>query len=368
MIRYVEKSVHTLELMAEVRGEEVSIIYDMFKDMRSSIRKEVSGTEMLISTSYIFSRFGDTLPGINSITLIINRDNYTTCIVNAFLHVIINPAKAFSNTEWGINADVVPRDELCHAYDVCCLSLKEHLGNEIMQRMKFNRIDFCCNMRFDSQEDAEEFLGILRKGVPPKALEKIVVYEEAKKEICTGILLTCGSYEIAAYLKQKEMLGRRIRPIDLQEASGVLRIELRALSSKLKSIISRDDAAGLQDISSERLGYLTELGVMEMKKKLCVIVGKGRFRRYDETALFIEKANIRDKDKREMMDVVYYLARHPKGGDLLKDKMWDMQKWKKLLRKFDEIGCSPITLPRTSGECTYPGMERIFDRRPLLSY
>ena len=201
-------------------------------------------------------------------------------------------------------------------------------------------------------------------------MKKIAVFAETAEtgeKVCTGILLTCGSYEISIYLKQKEMLGRKIKPSDLEEANGVLRIELRALSSKLHSIIKKEPELDLQCVQPEQLVRITRLGLFELKKKISHMTGEGRFLRYDEAVAQIKSAPIKSKYKDDMIDVLYYLARHPKGGNLLKDRMWEMHQWKKLVHLFDKIDCSPVALPRTSLEYHYPSVAQIITREMIRS-
>ena len=365
MIKYASCSVHTLELMAEVKCNEVNSVYCTMKNTGCSIKKDVSSSSTLSSYYYTFSRMGEDYQGINSVTLIANKDEYTSCIVNSFVHIIINPAKAYTSLSWAPNADIIPLESLYDAYEKCLLALRKLLGNEIVDRMKFNRIDFCCNIAFERQAEAEEYISLLQKGIPPKALKKIAVFAETAEtgeKVCTGILLTCGSYEISIYLKQKEMLGRKIKPSDLEEANGVLRIELRALSSKLHSIIKKEPELDLQCVQPEQLVRITRLGLFELKKKISHMTGEGRFLRYDEAVTQIKSAPIKAKYKDDMFDVLYYLARHPKGGNLLKDRMWEMHQWKKLVHLFDKIDCSPVVLPRTSLEYHYPSVAQIITR------
>ncbi len=99
-----------------------------------------------------------------------------------------------------------------------------------------------------------------------------------------------------------------------------------------------------------------EISKKEIPDIISKMAGKGTFHTYSYVMGQIDHSGFRQNAKHDMMSIVDYLSRH-KSCKNMHDKLeLTRQDWNEYLKKFDQLGCSPVPIPRTYKFCRYPGV------------
>lgn len=244
------------------------------------------------------------------------------------------------------------------AYEKINSSLTDILPSMIVNCLTLKRVDFCVNLPFSSQSQAEEYIHLLRLGVPPKVLTEKKIYDEIQRREIPykdSLLLECGSYSFEVYSKYIQMKNRKLQNPEC--ASGIVRIELRADKQKLQQLARKYDFPLSEQDYSFFLIHAPYIAKQEITKILSSMVGSKDFHHYSYTKDKIEHSNFRDTNIAHMLGTIAYFSRRKYSGDFIKKFNLKQEDWKKIIQKFNKIGCSPITLPDNYPEETFPGIE-----------
>lgn len=65
-----------------------------------------------------------------------------------------------------------------------------------------------------------------------------------------------------------------------------------------------------------------------------------------------------------MLKIISYFSRRKYCGDFLNTSGFKQKDWKNIIQKFDQIGCSPITIPDDNLFKTLPGIDSWDDYFP----
>lgn len=253
-------------------------------------------------------------------------------------------------------------DILNDAINDICEPYKEQLING-----KFQRIDYCCNLWFITQETAEEYMRLLKKALIPYPFELEKILSGTQHRYIpepNAITITCKSYQLSIYLKLNQLLDEITRQengivpsehaSEIENAIGQIRIELREYRPQLrinkKKIHCGSDETALLNGSNTR-PYAT------LCKRLESMYGTGDFWLYDDARDIIKESDYKPHIKKELLEILK-VVNAPKCGLDISKNGFDYTYLKNHMRYFNELDLSPITISQKSfkrcGENFFP--------------
>lgn len=350
MINY---SIHTYELSMNVSSDEYHSIYQYLSSLHSSEEKKTYETSKTQILSYFFRK----LPfyGINGIilkTIKLVEDN----IFIYKIYIIINLYNALLSYNQS-NECIIKPEQISDALKIIDRQLTHILPAQITKQLSLNRIDFCLNLPFKNQQQAEEYIQLLRLGIPPKALKAIKtldVNQHRKLPYKDSLFLQCGCYSFEIYPKYIQMKNRNLN--HAEQALGVVRIELRAKKQKIMQLAKK------YSLPLPSLDYHTFIKNSplitqpEITSILSKMVGNQDFHNFAYTKSKILQSNFKASKKQQMNEIIKYFSRRKFNEDFFDTFGINHKEWKKILKNFNLIGCSPITVSPSYSMDTFPGI------------
>lgn len=355
----ITSSIHTLQLQAQISPDEYRRLYIMHSDLHLSVtHKTTVNRQHPECTNEIYTCRQLPYYGINSITTLKNKrilpnDNN---IIKYYIYIDINPYNALHNQKHS-GADIIAPGEIQSAMNISMRYLNTLLSPQAINALSLKRLDFCLNLIFPNQIQADEYLKLLKKGVPGKVLSekkhpdpiqhRLVPYKNA-------LLLECKSYSFEIYPKYHQMTARKMHNAD--NASGMVRFELRASKTKIAQLANKYEFPCKKGAYMDFLTNAPDISEQEIPYIVAKMVGNGNFYSYEHVMSKIENADLKDSEKRIMVQTVKHFSRHTLQQNLLNELNITHQDWKRILKKFDKIKCSPIPVPGSYQYHTYPGI------------
>ena len=352
MINY---SIHTLELQSCISYKAYETLLQTLKNLTLSIESNKYHYKSE-HTYTIFSYTYRNLPchGINSIKLTtVKLETYT---IRNSIYIYINPFNAIHACQ-GSGPYTI---KICHikkAIENILNALSNILDYETIDSLTLNRLDFCADLKFDSQIQAEEYIKLLKCGIPPKVLSEHIYFNEKQHRYTTykeSLLLECKSYSFQAYSKYEQMINHKMA--HPENASGIVRLELRASKTKLEQLAKKYGLVSPKENYIQFLLSSPSITRQEIPEIISKMVGSSDFHEYQYVKKQILESSMKDSDKSMMLDIINYLSRHSSAQDLLEKFYITNKDWKKIIQKFNQIECSPIPIPRTYKYTVYPGV------------
>ncbi|MCM1190062.1 MAG: hypothetical protein NC541_12290 [bacterium] len=351
MINY---SVHTIRLYCRLTYTDYISIKDTLFTLDCSIQPKPYKTKKGITKdSLIFRK----LPyyGFNSIELVNIKDDINEINLRYTIYFIIN----LYNTHTCLpnsNCRIISPADIESAVHNMMRDIRKIIGKRLLTVLKLGRVDFCIDLAFNNQHSAQEYINLLKLGIPRKNLHEYKYrdsLQHRKVAYKESFLLKCKSYEFQIYLKYKEMLNRKIS--NPEEASGIVRVELRAYGDKLSRLAEKYHIPYPECSIDNFLAKCPTIAYHEIPKMLAKMVGQRDFFPYDSVREKIIASKYKDSVKEKMLQVSFYFARHS-NQNLLEDLGLSRYDWNSLLKKYDELGCSPIPVPIRYSNPIYPGV------------
>lgn len=348
-------SIHTYELYAELNYYETTMIYKNLKKLNASIQTCSEATNNFKIQMYYFTFRKLPYPGINSIKLTIIKGKKG--ILKHHLYITLNPNNALHSVS-NSDENIINSLQIETALHIIENNIMQILPPYIYQRLSLFRADFCVNIKFQTQLQAEEYIKLLRLGIPPKALHEHLTLDKVQHRYVPyleSLLLECNSYTFQIYSKYAQMQSKNLRQSHIDAAVGIVRFELRAEKNKITQLQSK-----YKDLLSDN-SYTTFLcaapyiAKQEITDLLNKMVGRKDFHSFAHTISEIDHSNL--KDTSLMIDITKYFLRKKYSPDLLEHFNLTHAKWKKILKKYNEIDCSPISVPPSFSLSTYPGID-----------
>ena len=206
------------------------------------------------------------------------------------------------------------------------------------------RIDYCVNIRLNSADEVDCYMRLMKKGRFPYSAKPRLEYSQTQKRwIPTKDSFTVysGSFEFSIYNKyrQMEQSHREYSGEDMQAAEQMVRIEYRAERGKVLREIKKQGCSDLQDF----LDRTAEIAAENIPRLIQMCFGSGKFVKYGEAAARIEAAAMKRKTKEKMKGMLQRVARHS-----LAYEQENNPDYSKLMKHFNELGISPVTIPLRS--------------------
>lgn len=356
MITY---SIHTFQLQTRISTEEFLRLRTVFHSLQLSVEtRKDSSRKYPNCLNHIFTYRHFPFYGINSITLLINQRILKSDdpIVKYYLYININPYNALYQCK-NSGADIIAPEDIKASIDIIQHNLNQFLSPETIKMLTLNRLDFCMNLIFTHQSHADEYMKLLKKGVPQKTLTEKKYFNPVQRRLTSykdAFLLECKSYSFEIYSKYRQMLARKMKNPD--SASGMIRLELRASKTKILQLAKKYNLFFTSQNYIAFLPKTPEISRQEIPRIISKMVGTQCFYTYQYISDKIENADFKSSDKELMLQIINYFSKHTVKQNLLNDLNLSNQKWNKILKKFNKLECSPIPVPLSFKIHTYPGV------------
>lgn len=348
-------SIHTYELFTKLTYLEHYRIYSVLKKLNPSIDKEIIPytQKNLEKTIVVFRKLS--IYGINSIEL--NSISYESSMLQSFLYIVVNPHNALYACSQSDEKIILP-DQIETADSILYNQLTAILPINIISKLSINRIDFCVNLPFASQSQAEEYIHLLRLGVPPKVLKEHKIYNKIQRREIPyqdSLLLECRSYSFEIYPKYVQIKKRKLQ--NPEQAIGIVRIELRANKQKLLQLAKKYKLCSPKSDYRTFLIHTPDVARQEIPDMLSKMVGSKDFYHYSYVKEKILQSNLNEFNISYMLKTISYFSGRKYSGDFLSTSGLKQKDWKIIIQKFNQIGCSPITISDDNLVKTLPGIE-----------
>lgn len=356
MITY---SIHTFQLQTRISTEGFLRLRTVFHSLQLSVEtRKKSSRKYPNCLNHIFTYRRFPFYGINSITLLINQriPKSDNPIVKYYPYININPYNALYQCK-NSGADIIVPEDIKASIDIIQHNLNQFLLPETIKMLTLNRLDFCMNLIFTHQSHADEYMKLLKKGIPQKTLTEKKYFNPVQRRLTSykdALLLECKSYSFEIYSKYRQMLARKMQNPD--SASGMIRLELRASKTKILQLAKKYNLFFTSQNYIAFLPKTPEISRQEIPRIISKMVGTQCFYTYQYISDKIENADFKSSDKELMLQIINYFLKHTVKQNLLNDLNLSNQKWNKILKKFNKLGCSPIPVPLSFKIHTYPGV------------
>ena len=229
------------------------------------------------------------------------------------------------------------------------------------------RIDYCANIRLRSRYEVEEYMRLVRKGLCPYPTMRKEEYSRTQgRWIPTRNSFTvyCGSYEFSVYDKQSQMMGEKdkYKAEDIEEAEGIIRVELRIKRNKVQYEKKRSG----YESETEYLMDTAEISERLLDKYLRECFGTGCFVKASKAEEIVRESSYKDKTKESMCRIIRDTAKSGlQEAGLRYEK--EHKSFHDMMCRFNALGISPITIKQRSEiECLDHPIEYIKNRNANL--
>ena len=222
----INSSIHTVELYKRVCYSDQLAL--------SRTMKRLGVPSYSKGHGFVYVLEGRESTGITSMGLFSHYSKALGYNVDFHLEIALNPMRAVCDTAQK-NAKAISPDLLPDALAAVLFSADQMFRLDLLDDVSLSRVDFCTDLKFDRQEQADEYIRLLKKVPCKRVLREVLHWDSTQRRwvpYSESKLVRCGSYEFQIYPKQPQMLTRGLSGAEY--AKGVVRIELRAGRKKLK--------------------------------------------------------------------------------------------------------------------------------------
>lgn len=281
--------------------------------------------------------------GFNTVSLLtITSENMTT---SYWMDVKVNPRRMFHKDDHPF-VYIADRDDLLYSYIQLDCFLRQAGITEINNAVFYiQRADYCVNIDLEDQERVKAYMRLMKKGAYPYKSERMTEYsEKGKREIPTQDSFTVNTkrFEFSVYDKHIQLSREadKYAKEEIREAEGMIRIELRVKRPK----IHYDEKKTECNSTLEFLLSADEIAEGNIPRYLKQAYGSGKFVKLDRAREIIDVSRCKKKTRDQMVEILKKVSR----GNLQEVKDSYGKDFSKYMKKFNELGISPITLEKRS--------------------
>ena len=345
----INSSIHTVELYKRVCYSEQLAL--------SRTMKRLGVPSYSKGHGFIYVLEGRESAGITSIGLFSHYSKALGYNVDFHLEIALNPMRAVCDTAQK-NAKAISPDLLPDALAEVLFSADQMFRLDLLDDVSLSRVDFCTDLKFDRQEQADEYIRLLKKVPCKRVLREVLHWDGTQRRwvpYSESKLVRCSSYEFQIYPKQPQILTRGLSGAEY--AKGVVRIELRAGRKKLKSLHYKY-AALLNPCENwcQELMVMAGLSGKIIEGMMIDMLGTGDFYPMKTILQKIDASGFYACTKQQMKLVLDYFPLHSSGEDALKHLGLSQKQWREVVNHFSKIGCCPIPIPTRACQPWYPGV------------
>ena len=345
-------SIHTIELCSRLSFAEYANIFPAISKNGVSRSAKYSSSE---TYEFPYGKAGIT----KFIVIKVYSDNNLKRHVGycVYLHIIINTSLMEFN-ERSSRAKLVCPHEIGSALYTSFSHLADLLSIQIFDKLYLARVDFTGDLQFETQNQADEYLYLVKKGRAIRCQKEYETFDRATgkaRPYNDSWYLTCKSYAFQVYPKYHQMMNRKM--IGAENAIGIIRFEMRTNRQKLNLLkktfhISHDH----EDLISEIEQLAVTIPQEAIMRHMIASVGGGDFYTLAELKKRVQESCFQERVKAKMIHISESLSRCSNIQELLQKENLSSSEWGVLLRRFDMIMCSPISIPARFQYQKQPGV------------
>ena len=254
------------------------------------------------------------------------------------------------NPRWMFHKDnhpfvyIASKKDLELSYKKIGQFLKEAKINGIdSEAFYIQRADYCVNIDLEDRKRVKAYMRLMKKGAYPYKSERMMEYsEKGKREIPTRDSFTVYTerFEFSVYDKYAQLSKEadKYSEEEIQEAEGMIRIELRVKRSKIRY----DEKKTGCNSTLEFLFSADEIAERNIPRYLMKAYGSGKFVKHEKAKKIIETSDCKKKSKNKMVEILEKVSR----GNLQEVKDSYGKDFPEYMKKFNELGISPITIEK----------------------
>ncbi|MCC8164469.1 MAG: hypothetical protein LIO86_15220 [Lachnospiraceae bacterium] len=332
-------SLHTLSLMASIPPDVVQEIKEKLiltcESKRKGYYEETCGSKTKCVKFTIAPEFG-----FNEIILKSFKKNG---LRRYWLYIKINPRR-MNHAQDHPYVYIASPEDIQKSIDQIQLFLDEAEITEIpASAFHVQRVDYCVNIDLGNADRVKEYMRLMQKGAPPHSMKRLYEYSKSGKRYvpmanCYTVISTYAEFSV--YDKQYQLSNEenKYSQDEIREASGMIRIEYRAKRQNVRNIEKQNGCETMNAI----LNITPEMSEKYILRYLKKIYGTGKFVKMWEALQIIDESPYKKKTKKEMENILRIAAK----TDLEVAKQSYGKEFSKYMRKFNELGISPITIER----------------------
>ena len=207
------------------------------------------------------------------------------------------------------------------------------------------RMDYCVNIDMGDSALVKAYMRLMKKGSYPHKMKRRMEYSESgHRQIPTKDSFTVFSktIEFAVYDKcaQLEQEKEKYEEEDIKTAEGMIRIELRVKRSKIQYDARTN---GCEDVRTQ-LEMASEIANKNIPRYLKSAYGIGKFVKYEKAKRLIQESWYIKRTKEMLLDFLQEVSL--KGLEGAKESY--EKDFNKCMKRFNELGISPITIEKGS--------------------
>lgn len=267
-----------------------------------------------------------------------------------WMEIKINPRAMLHNRNYPF-VYVASREDIKASIEILNQFWKEIGLDWIDSRLFYiHRIDYCVNISVGDEDSSNIYMRLMRKGAYPYKSKRMKEYSETGKryiDTINSFTVTSGSFEFSVYSKYKQLKSEKEKysAEEIDQALGVIRIELRVYRNKVKREETKHDVQGIEEL----LDITSQVAQENIPRYLAETYGTGIFVTIQEARKRVDATNWKKKTKEKMKSILKLVSRLN-----LQDAKEEYEKeFPKYMKKFNEIGISPITI---ASNCAYKKM------------
>lgn len=348
-------SIHTLEMHAKISFEDFWLLYKNLKQYSPAIEKEATNSSKNSltpsSTSFVFRR----LPFKGITRIVLQRTDLKHITLQCNIYIVINPYNIYHQCTHS-DHHIIEIENIAICFNILNELLQSIIPERIANSLQIHRLDFCVDLRLQTKKMAEEYIRLLRKGIPTKRLKEHTSWNDIQRRHVPypdSLLLECCSYSFQIYPKYSQLKQKGY--VDPIPALGIVRFELRANSDKIR-LLEKKYSCQIKDNPDNLPALIPEISKSEIKKTIMSMVGSDEFRTYEYMKEKINNSSFSLHRKQQLLEYANYLSHHKYSFDFLKNFDLKHKDWKRIINDFHTLGCSPIPVPRTFSSDIYPGV------------
>ena len=294
-------SIHTLELHSELTPNDYDTFYSLLGKLDLSIEKTIFKLKKIRIPNenklYTYRHFG-IHSGINSIKLLTCKND---CFTNRYIQIYINPYNVVCTSQ-NTGAGIIAEEQIRNAMDTIQAYLTSLFPFFPFNAYTLKRLDFCLDIKYPTQIQADEYIKLLKKSIPRKILKEKKYFNKTQRRFIPyedSLMLECKSYAFEVYPKHRQMKICKRKGADT--TVGITRLELRASKSKIKQLAVKYRLPQPTENVNTFITRSPEITRKEIPDMISGMTGTGTFHTYNYIMNQIYDSNYKQHIKDKMM-------------------------------------------------------------------
>lgn len=223
------------------------------------------------------------------------------------------------------------------------------------------RIDYCVNIKVPY---SEMLIKLIQRSNVPDTFKIVEIYDEKSKRMKSyesSFYIRNKSVCINCYDKKFQLLHEFSSYSDIEQAENIIRFEVQCYSTKTNNL-----KAKYKFKTKSMLNYITyEVCEDILRKYYNKTIGCGDYYTLQEARKIINDKNFRLDTKQRMIEVLNLINQKrnvSKAKEEYKNNFGTKKEFNTILKKINEIGINPVTIPISWGIACLPNLINGIDK------